>query len=86
MTFAPTSRVRPAPLPGEALDSWLEAVACRMPVPLGDVLGDLALGPRNENGSSGLATLAGFTTALPDEEPARTAYASGVAAVILPGR
>lgn len=81
----PTFRVRAAPPRGEELGSWLEAVACRMTVRLGDVLGDLALGPRNENSSSGLATPTGCTTALPDEDAARTAYASCVAAVIGPG-
>lgn len=81
MTFPPTPRVPPAPLPSEALDLWLEAVACRMPARLGD----LALGPSNKNSSSGLATPTGSTTALPDEQPARTAYASGVAAAVWSG-
>lgn len=85
MRLPPTFRVRPAPRPGEALYSWRGAVAWRMTVRLGYVLGDFALGPRNENSSSGLATPTGCTTALPDEEAAKTAYASGVAAVIWSG-
>jgi hypothetical protein len=37
-TFGRTLPVRVAPLPGEALDSWLEAIAFRYKVPMGDVM------------------------------------------------
>jgi hypothetical protein len=38
MTLARTFPIRPAPLPGEALDSWFEALAHQLNVRLGDVL------------------------------------------------
>jgi TniQ len=38
MTLARTFPIRPAPLPREALDSWLEALAHQLNVRLGDVL------------------------------------------------
>jgi hypothetical protein len=40
MTLARTFPIRPAPLPREALDSWLEALAHQLNVRLGDVLGE----------------------------------------------
>jgi hypothetical protein len=43
MTPVRTFPIRLAPLPGEALDSWLEALAHRLDVRLGDVLDDLGL-------------------------------------------
>ena len=48
MTPARTFPLRLAPLPGEALDSWLEALAYRLDVRLGDVLGDLGLAAANQ--------------------------------------
>jgi TniQ len=43
MTPLRTLPVRIAPLPGEALDSWLEALAYRMHMPVGDLLGSVGL-------------------------------------------
>jgi hypothetical protein len=37
-TFGRTLPVRVAPMPGEALDSWLEAIAFRYKIPIGDVM------------------------------------------------
>lgn len=37
-TFGRTLPVRVAPMPGEALDSWFEAIAFRYEVPIGDVM------------------------------------------------
>jgi len=72
-----TFPIRLAPLPGEALDSWLEALAHRMDARYGDVLSDLGLtatrtGRRNRD----LPT--DWTVALLDQEAARVAHATGV--------
>jgi hypothetical protein len=40
MTLERTFPIRPAPLPREALDSWLDALAHQLNVRLGDVLGE----------------------------------------------
>ena len=77
MTPARTFPIRLAPLPGEALDSWLEALAHRLNVRLGDVLGDLGLAAPNKNGTRELAVPADWTIALRQEEAARIAHATG---------
>ena len=64
-------------MPGEALDSWLEALAYRLNVRLGDVLGDLGLAAANKNGTRDLAVPADWTIALRQEEAARIAQATG---------
>jgi TniQ protein len=74
-----TFPIRLAPLPGEALDSWLEALACRLNVRLGDVLSDLGLAAPSKNGIRDLAIPADWTIALRDEEAARIAHATGAA-------
>lgn len=40
-----TLPLRVAPIPGEALDSWLEAIACRYQLPIGDVMTRCGIGP-----------------------------------------
>ena len=77
MTFPRTFPIRLAPLPGEALDSWLEALAHRLNVRLGDVLGDLGLAAHNNDGARQLTVPADWTTALREEEAARIAHATG---------
>lgn len=77
MTVARTFPIRLAPLPGEALDSWLEALAHRLNVRLGDVLGDLGLAALSKNGIRELAVPTDWTIALRDEEAARIAHATG---------
>jgi hypothetical protein len=42
-----TLPIRIQPLPGEALDSWLEALAFRMQMPVGDLLHSVGLNHRN---------------------------------------
>lgn len=71
--------MRLAPLPGEALDSWLEALAHRLSVRLGDVLGDLGLAASTKNGTCEPAVPTDWTIALREEEAARIAHATGVA-------
>jgi TniQ/Bacterial regulatory helix-turn-helix protein, lysR family len=77
VTFPRTFPIRLAPLPGEALDSWLEALAHRLNVRLGDVLGDLGLAAPNNNGARQLTVPADWTIALREEEAARIAHATG---------
>jgi hypothetical protein len=43
MTLLRTLPIRVAPLPGEALDSWLDALALRMRMPTGDLLTSVGL-------------------------------------------
>lgn len=45
-----TLPIRVAPLPGEALDSWLEALAQRLRTPLGEVTRNIGLPPRHKAG------------------------------------
>jgi DNA-binding transcriptional LysR family regulator len=77
MTPARTFPVRLAPLPREALDSWLEALAHWLSVRLGDVLGDLGLAAPFKNGARELAVPTDWTIALREEEAARIAHATG---------
>jgi TniQ len=77
VTFPRTFPIRLAPLPGEALDSWLEALAHRLNARLGDVLGDLELAARSKNGIGEHAVRTDWTIALRDEEAARIAHATG---------
>ena len=72
-----TFPIRLAPLPGEALDSWLEALAYRLNVRLGDVLGDLGLAAPFQNGVREIAVPTDWTIALREEEAARIAHATG---------
>jgi hypothetical protein len=73
MTLARTFPIRPAPLPGEALDSWFEALARRLNVRLGD----LGLAAPFKNGTREVAVPTDWTIALREEEVARIAYATG---------
>jgi TniQ len=77
MTPVRTFPIRLAPLPGEALDSWLEAFAHRLNVRLGDVLGDLGLTAPFRHGIRELAVPTDWTIALREEEAARIAHATG---------
>jgi hypothetical protein len=77
MTLARTFPIRLAPLPGEALDSWLEALARRLNVRLGDVLADFGLAAPVKNGIRELAVPTDWTIALRQEEAARITHATG---------
>ncbi|MFF2364843.1 TniQ family protein [Streptomyces sp. NPDC058122] len=70
-----TLPIRLVPLPGEALDSWLAALAHRSAVDLRGIL--TAAGP-SLSSSSGLAP--DYTTYLADEEAERLSWATGVPA------
>jgi len=77
MTPARTFPIRLAPLPGEALDSWLEALAHRLNVRLGDVVGDLGLAAPFHYRVREIAVPTDWTIALREEEAARIAHATG---------
>lgn len=77
MTPVRTFPIRLAPLPGEALDSWLEALAHRLNVRLGDVLGDLGLAAPFQHGVREVAVPTDWTIALWEREAARIAHATG---------
>jgi TniQ len=72
-----TFPIRLAPLPGEALDSWLEALARRLNVRLGDMLGELGLAAPVQHGVREVAVPTDWTIALREGEAARIAYATG---------
>lgn len=72
-----TLPVRLGPLPGEALDSWLEAIAHRLAVPLNDLM--LALGlPGGAHRRSNRPGTADRTIALPSAEARAIAAAAGL--------
>lgn len=77
MTPVRTFPIRLAPLPGEALDSWLEALAHRLNVRLGDVLGELGLAAPFQRGVREITVPTDWTIALHEKEAARVAHATG---------
>ncbi len=77
MTLVRTFPIRLAPLAGEALDSWLEALAHRLNARLGDVLDDLGLAAPVKNSIREIAVPTDWTIALREEETARIAHATG---------
>lgn len=83
MTGARTFPIRLSPLPGEALDSWLEALAFRMNVRLGDVLNALSLTSGDSGGEGPVSP--DWTIALREDEAARIAAATGTTAEQLHG-
>jgi hypothetical protein len=67
-----------APLPGEALDSWLDALAARLNTPLSHMIGHLGLG-RDHAADSLRSSHAGiWTTLLRPEEANHLAAAAGL--------
>jgi hypothetical protein len=77
MMPARTFPIRLAPLPGEALDSWLEALAYRLNVRLGDVLGELGLATPVQHGVREIEVPTDWTIALREDEAARIAHSTG---------
>lgn len=75
-----TLPIRLDPLPGEALDSWLEAVSARTETPFGQTLHHLGFPSRTQQ-SRGAGDLRppDWTILLRDEEVHRLAHASGLA-------
>jgi hypothetical protein len=75
---ARTLPVRLAPLPGEALDSWLEALARRLHTPLGEVLRHFGFPARLGRGDHLKGIPADWTILLSEQETAAIAHASGL--------
>ncbi|MER5966848.1 TniQ family protein [Streptomyces sp. NPDC002057] len=73
--------IRYAPFPGEALDSWLEAIAARLSCPFTDVLG--ALGLPNRDPTAAAPVLPRWTTWATADELAAITDVTGVAADVL---
>ncbi|MYS21569.1 TniQ protein [Streptomyces sp. DvalAA-14] len=71
-----TLPIRMAPLPGESLDSWLEALARRLHTRYGSLLSHLGL--VNQPKDSGRSNAVNWTVALSDEEASGIAHATGV--------
>ncbi|MFF7192517.1 TniQ family protein [Streptomyces sp. NPDC008079] len=79
MTAAPrTLPIRLDPLPGEALDSWLEALAQRLNTTLGEVLWHLGFPVRGRSGNHLRDIPPDWTIALRDQETDAVAHASGL--------
>ncbi|WP_254407189.1 TniQ family protein [Streptomyces sp. GMY02] len=80
MTASPrTFPIRLDPLPGEALDSWLEALAQRLNTTLGEVLWHLGFPVRGRSGNHRRDIPPDWTIALREHEATAIAYASGLA-------
>lgn len=71
MSSPRTLPIRVQPLPGEALDSWLEASACRFGTHLGDFLGALAASDYHGRGDPRHTEPAGWLVRMPEEAAAR---------------
>lgn len=71
-------RSRLDPLPGEALDSWLEAIAPRLPVPLNDLMWAIGL-PGGAHRRSSRPGCTDRTIALPPAEAAENLQAAWAA-------
>ncbi|MEU8830249.1 TniQ family protein [Streptomyces sp900116325] len=79
MTAVPrTLPLRLLPMPGEALDSWLEALARRMNTPLGGVLSHFGFPTRGRSGNHLRDIPPDWTIALRDHETAAIAHATGL--------
>ncbi|MDO0930139.1 TniQ family protein [Streptomyces sp. TG1A-8] len=73
-----TLPIRLVPLPGEALDSWLEALARRLDSPLGEVLHHLGLPSRTGRGDHLRGIPPDWTILLGADQTAAIAHASGL--------
>ena len=70
--------IRVEPLPGEALDSWLESVAHRLHTRLADLLGVLALADYAGRGDRRVPDATRWTVQLPAQVGAKVAAMTGV--------
>ncbi|WNI24931.1 TniQ family protein [Streptomyces sp. ITFR-16] len=77
MTQLRTLPIRLAPHPGEALDSWWEAVAHRLGTTTGDVLTSMGLLPRGPSRPVESGTLGRLVTLLDADQVAGVAWSAG---------
>ncbi|WP_331747693.1 TniQ family protein (plasmid) [Streptomyces sp. NBC_00984] len=78
MTHARTLPIRLAPHPGEALDSWWEAIAHRLGTTTGDVLTSMGLLPRSPSRPVSSGILGHLVTLLEADQAATAAWSAGV--------
>ncbi|MGJ6967025.1 TniQ family protein [Streptosporangium sp. G11] len=78
MTTVRTLPIRMAPLPGESLNSWLEALAHRTQTSYGDVLSSLGLLTKARGGDHDRHRPTDWTIALSEREAASIAFATGL--------
>lgn len=78
MTHARTLPIRLAPHPGEAIDSWWEAMAHRLGTNTGDVLSAMGLLPRSPSSPVSSGILGHLVTLLDEDQAARASWSSGV--------
>ncbi|WP_433543796.1 TniQ family protein (plasmid) [Streptomyces sp. CA-294286] len=79
MTHARTLPIRLAPEPGEALDSWWEAIAHRLGTTTGDVLTSMGLLPRGPSRPVDSGALGRLVTLLDADQAAGVAWSAGPA-------
>ncbi|MEV6726577.1 hypothetical protein AB0M94_37285 [Streptomyces xanthochromogenes] len=77
MTHARTLPIRLAPQPGEALDSWWEAIAHRLGTTTGDVLASMGLLPRGSARPVDSGILRRLVTLLDADQAAAITAAAG---------
>ncbi|MET9765614.1 TniQ family protein [Streptomyces sp. NPDC006372] len=77
MTQARTLPIRLAPHPGEALDSWWEAIAHRLGTTTGDVLTSIGLLPRSPSNPVDSGILSRLVTLLTPDQAAALAWSAG---------
>jgi TniQ/Bacterial regulatory helix-turn-helix protein, lysR family len=77
--------IRVAPLPGEALDSWMEAYAARLDVTVGDLADAFGLHRDTPSGDGRSRPAPTWTITLRDEEVSGLAQATGIAPNVLIG-
>ncbi|MGC9501220.1 TniQ family protein [Streptomyces sp. WG7] len=77
MTHARTLPIRLAPRPGEALDSWWEAIAHRLGTTTGDVLASMGLLPRGSSRPVDSGILRRLVTLLDADQAAAISWSAG---------
>ncbi|MFI8931557.1 TniQ family protein [Streptomyces sp. NPDC053474] len=78
MTHARTLPIRLAPYPGEALDSWWEAIAHRLGTTTGDVLSSMGLLPSGPSRPVTSGILGRLVTLLDEDQAATAAWSAGI--------
>ncbi|MFD7954405.1 TniQ family protein [Streptomyces ardesiacus] len=78
MTPVRTLPLRQAPLPGEALDSWIEALSVRLRTPLGEVMQSVGLPLLRKTGNQLLGIPPDWTILLGSQQAAALSVATGL--------
>ncbi|MGC9543015.1 TniQ family protein [Streptomyces sp. UG1] len=75
--------LRTAPIPGEALDSWLEALAAQLRTPMGDLLCEVGLPDQHRPHGWTPSTRHTWLTLLAPDEAEHLSAATGLARATL---